>query len=97
MLGCLVRRLMHVSLLHQMRTLSSFFPKFLKNSACRPPHLSLYHTAAKAGFTRGAYKEIKLSNEGRAEHPQGIDVLANAIIVTLGPKGDLRKDCAQEW
>lgn len=37
--------------------------------------------------TRGAHKEIKFSNEGRASILNGVDVLANAVSVTLGPKG----------
>ncbi|KAG5642943.1 chaperonin [Asterophora parasitica] len=43
--------------------------------------------AAKPAFTRGAHKEIKFSNEGRASILKGVDVLANAVSVTLGPKG----------
>ncbi|KAI0759524.1 chaperonin GroL [Trametes elegans] len=43
--------------------------------------------AAKPVLARGAHKEIKFSNEGRASILQGVDVLANAVSVTLGPKG----------
>ncbi|KAJ2986772.1 hypothetical protein NUW54_g9638 [Trametes sanguinea] len=43
--------------------------------------------AAKPVLARGAHKEIKFSNEGRAAILQGVDVLANAVSVTLGPKG----------
>lgn len=39
-------------------------------------------------LARGAHKEIKFSNEGRAAILKGVDVLANAVSVTLGPKGD---------
>lgn len=42
---------------------------------------------AKAVLARGAHKEIKFSNEGRAAMLAGVDVLANAVSVTLGPKG----------
>jgi len=45
--------------------------------------------AAKAILGRGAHKEIKFSNEGRAAMLAGVDVLANAVSVTLGPKGKL--------
>ena len=55
---------------------------------------SLRRAAAKAtnkvytpSLTRGAHKEIKFSNEGRASILKGVDVLANAVSVTLGPKG----------
>lgn len=43
--------------------------------------------AAKPTLARGAHKEIKFSNEGRASILKGVDVLANAVQVTLGPKG----------
>ncbi|KAJ8521656.1 hypothetical protein ONZ45_g1681 [Pleurotus djamor] len=46
--------------------------------------------AAKAAapvLARGAHKEIRFSNEGRAAILKGVDVLANAVSVTLGPKG----------
>ena len=45
--------------------------------------------AAKPVLKRGAHKEIKFSNEGRASILKGVDVLANAVSVTLGPKGEL--------
>ena len=52
---------------------------------------SLRRAAAKVKPTlaRGAHKEIKFSNEGRAGILKGVDVLANAVSVTLGPKGAL--------
>lgn len=34
-----------------------------------------------------SHKEIKFSNEGRAAMLRGVDILANAVSVTLGPKG----------
>jgi chaperonin GroEL len=45
--------------------------------------------AVKAILARGAHKEIKFSNEGRAAMLAGVDILANAVSVTLGPKGKL--------
>jgi chaperonin GroEL len=42
---------------------------------------------AHSVLARGAHKEIKFSNEGRASILKGVDVLANAVSVTLGPKG----------
>lgn len=44
----------------------------------------------KPALTRGAHKEIKFSNDGRASILKGVDVLANAVQVTLGPKGEHR-------
>jgi chaperonin GroEL len=56
---------------------------------------ALRRAAAKAArsspaLTRGAHKEIKFSNEGRAAILKGVDVLADAVSVTLGPKGKSR-------
>lgn len=42
---------------------------------------------AKTVISRGAHKEIKFSNEGRAAILAGVDILAKAVSVTLGPKG----------
>lgn len=44
--------------------------------------------SAKPVLARGAHKEIKFSNEGRAAILAGVDVLAKAVSVTLGPKGE---------
>ncbi|KAI9066928.1 hypothetical protein FKP32DRAFT_1684178 [Trametes sanguinea] len=38
--------------------------------------------AANPVLARGAHKEIKFSNEGRAAILQGVDVLANAVVNT---------------
>jgi chaperonin GroEL len=43
--------------------------------------------SAKPVLARGAHKEIKFSNDGRASILKGVDVLADAVSVTLGPKG----------
>lgn len=52
---------------------------------------SLRRAVAKSptapSLTRGAHKEVKFSNEGRAAILKGVDVLAKAVSVTLGPKG----------
>jgi chaperonin GroEL len=45
--------------------------------------------AARPNLTRGVHKEIQFSNEGRASILKGVDVLASAVSVTLGPKGVL--------
>jgi chaperonin GroEL len=43
--------------------------------------------ATKPSLARGAHKDIKFSNEGRASILKGVEVLAKAVSVTLGPKG----------
>ena len=48
---------------------------------------------AVPSLARGAHKEIKFSNEGRASILKGVDVLANAVSVTLGPKGLQNAPC----
>ena len=42
---------------------------------------------------RYAHKDVKFSNEGRASILAGVDVLANAVSVTLGPKGLFHPFC----
>jgi hypothetical protein len=49
--------------------------------------------AARPVLARGAHKEIKFSNDGRASILKGVDVLANAVSVTLGPKGESHSRC----
>ena len=66
--------------MHRLSTTSS---RSLRRAAAK---------AAKPALTRGAHKEIKFSNEGRASILKGVDVLANAVSVTLGPKGELSSD-----
>jgi chaperonin GroEL len=51
--------------------------------------------AARSVLARGAHKEIKFSNEGRASILKGVDVLANAVSVTLGPKGLFALGCSR--
>jgi len=43
--------------------------------------------AARGVLARGAHKEVKFSNEGRAAMLAGVEILAKAVSVTLGPKG----------
>jgi len=38
---------------------------------------------------RGAHREIKFLNQGRASILKGVDVLTNAVSVTRGPRGNL--------
>lgn len=61
-----------------MHTVSSTSSRSLRRAA----------QAAKPVLARGAHKEIKFSNDGRAAILKGVDVLANAVSVTLGPKGE---------
>ena len=62
-----------------MHRLSSASTSAVRRSAAK---------AAKPVLKRGAHKEVKFSNEGRASILKGVDVLANAVSVTLGPKGE---------
>ncbi len=50
---------------------------------------------ARNVLARGAHKEVKFSNEGRAAMLAGVDTLAKAVSVTLGPKGQflIRAPC----
>lgn len=43
--------------------------------------------AARRGFAAG--KDVLFGHEGRALMLQGVDKLADAVAVTLGPKGRL--------
>jgi chaperonin GroEL len=49
----------------------------------------ILRTPRAASLVRGyaAHKEVKFSNEGRAAMLKGVDILAKAVSVTLGPKG----------
>ncbi|ELU35615.1 hypothetical protein AG1IA_10355 [Rhizoctonia solani AG-1 IA] len=47
----------------------------------------LPRSARSLVLSRGAHKEVKFSNEGRAAMLKGVDILAKAVSVTLGPKG----------
>ena len=64
--------------MHRAPTLSS---RAVRRAAQRASAKSLQQQ------TRNAHKEIKFSNDGRAAILKGVDVLANAVSVTLGPKG----------
>lgn len=46
--------------------------------------------AAKPSLTRGAHKDILFSSAGRTAIAKGINILADAVTVTLGPKGESR-------
>ena len=59
-----------------MHRLSSASSSAVRRSAAK---------AAKPALKRGAHKEVKFSNEGRASILKGVDVLAVSVI--LGPKG----------
>lgn len=49
----------------------------------------LFRAPRTASLVRGyaAHKEVKFSNEARAAMLKGVDILAKAVSVTLGPKG----------
>jgi hypothetical protein len=66
--------------------------KMLRAASARSPIArSLHPTVARSivGATRGyaSHKELKFGSEGRAALLKGVDMLANAVAVTLGPKG----------
>lgn len=54
-------------------------PSLLRAAARRPVHL--------APLSRGAAKDIRFGAEVRAEMLKGVDILADAVAVTMGPKG----------
>ncbi|KAF8576159.1 chaperonin GroL [Ramaria rubella] len=60
---------------------------FSKRSTAALRRASLTAPKMKTVIARGAHKEIKFSNEGRAAILAGVDILAKAVSVTLGPKG----------
>lgn len=62
------------------KMLSSALPlrAIARSAVSRPAALSRAYAS---------HKEIKFSNEGRAAMLKGVDILANAVSVTLGPKG----------
>lgn len=45
----------------------------------------MYRNLAKRSFS--SHKLIKFGTEGRAELAKGVEILAKAVAVTLGPKG----------
>ena len=65
--------------MHRLSTTSS---RSLRRAATRAAN-----KVSAPSLTRGAHKDIKFSNEGRASILKGVDILANAVSVTLGPKG----------
>ena len=69
--------------MHRLSTTSS---RSLRRAAARA-----VNKVSTPTLIRGAHKEIKFSNEGRASILKGVDVLANAVSVTLGPKGNVEK------
>lgn len=57
------------------------------------PRYAIRRSAVKSASGLGrrhAHKEVKFSNEGRAAMLAGVDILAKAVSVTLGPKGACR-------
>lgn len=81
------------------RRISSNHPLFLPSSLSLSAMLFRAATRSTAAVKTSAsrlsglrsfasHKEIKFSNEGRAAMLKGVDVLADAVSVTLGPKGE---------
>jgi chaperonin GroEL len=54
-------------------------------SVSRPSFSSARSIVARRGYA--GHKELKFGVEGRASLLKGVDILANAVAVTLGPKG----------
>ena len=79
------------ALLYLFLSSFSFLAKNTMHAISSSSSRAARRAAAKAVrptiLARGAHKEIKFSNEGRASILKGVDVLANAVSVTLGPKG----------
>lgn len=63
-----------------MHSISSTSSRALRRAAAKGAR-------SAPALARGAHKEIKFSNEGRAAILKGVDILADAVSVTLGPKG----------
>jgi chaperonin GroEL len=66
--------------MHRLSTTSS---RSLRRAAAK----AVNKVSTPSLIVRGAHKEIRFSNEGRASILKGVDILANAVSVTLGPKG----------
>lgn len=61
-------------------------------SAARPAPIALRNAVSNArtfasSAAVAAHKEVKFSNDGRQAMLAGVNLLANAVSVTLGPKG----------
>ena len=69
-----------------MHRLSSTSTRSLRRAAAKA-NKKAAQTTTVLQQTRGAHKDIKFSNDGRAAILKGVDILANAVQVTLGPKG----------
>ena len=54
-------------------------------SVVRSSPQSIKSIVARRGYA--SHKELKFGVEGRASLLKGVDILANAVAVTLGPKG----------
>uniref|UniRef100_UPI003F778376 glomalin n=1 Tax=Rhizophagus irregularis TaxID=588596 RepID=UPI003F778376 len=73
---------------HHHQRVSQFFNKAPHITI--PPSLSMVSRNSKRPFLSRFYathKELKFGVEGRASLLKGVDILAKAVAVTLGPKG----------
>lgn len=74
-------------------TIMSLLRAASSSLAGRPAPVSLRNALATAPRTFStsaaalAHKEVKFSNDGRQAMLAGVNLLANAVSVTLGPKG----------
>ena len=62
---------------------------FVRRAAALPLRARALTDAARQSSSSAvaAHKEVKFSNDGRAAMLRGVNLLANAVSVTLGPKG----------
>jgi hypothetical protein len=91
------------SMSHSLTYLSAVYPKSylrsvvgneMHNVGKRSASVALRRAGAaqqpsKHLIARGAHKQIKFSHDGRQAMLRGVDILAKAVSVTLGPKGKL--------
>lgn len=67
---------------HNSRTATSLYSNAVKASSLVPGGRAFSTSSPTL-----AHKEVKFSNDGRASILRGVNLLANAVSVTLGPKG----------
>src|SRR6185503_4626189 len=58
-----------------------------QSSRCRSIRLTRMRAEQDKGQTQMAAKDVKFSTDARDKMLRGVDILANAVKVTLGPKG----------
>lgn len=64
---------------------SSSRSRILSSATTQPLTRSFLGQQSVRGYAQ--HKEVLFSNEGRAAMLRGVDILAKAVSVTMGPKG----------